>query len=73
METYIPSCGRTVMIVAHKSKSLIGQLAKVMELDEKRHKAIVQYDISYDFESLVFISQYRNTIRLRNTLKGTIN
>jgi hypothetical protein len=42
------------MIIAHTKKSFIGQIATVMELDEKNIKAIIQYDLSYEFETICY-------------------
>lgn len=56
LETYIPTSGKSVMIVEHADKSLVGQLAKVMDRDQKNDKAMVQYDLSYDFEVCLILN-----------------
>ena len=53
LETYIPRSGKLVMVLVHSDKSLVGQLAKLMERNDERNEALVQYEMSLDFEVIV--------------------
>lgn len=60
VETLIPSRGKTVMILIHRDQSLVGQLAQIIDLDDRQNKATIQYDLSYEFETVSYdhIAEY---------------
>lgn len=53
LETCIPRKGKSVMVVRHSDVSLEGQLAKLIEANDKREEAFVQFDESFDHEVII--------------------
>ncbi len=52
LETCIPRIGKTVMVVMHQDASLVGQLAKLLNYNDKNHEADIQYDLTFDFDTV---------------------
>ncbi|KAJ3303096.1 hypothetical protein HDV03_004175 [Kappamyces sp. JEL0829] len=52
LETVIPPVGKTVMIVQHKDRSLVGQTARLLEYHRSTQTGLVQVDSTLEMESV---------------------
>ena len=60
LETIIPKVGKVVLVVQNIDKSLVGQLAKLLEYNSKTDRAIIQMETTYDMVTVGLddISEY---------------
>lgn len=57
LETVIPTVGKSVMILQHKTdSSLIGQVATLLSCNDEKETATVRVDSTFDMEVFTFVS-----------------
>ncbi|TPX35375.1 hypothetical protein SmJEL517_g02363 [Synchytrium microbalum] len=52
VETYVPSAGKTVLVVKNEDTELVGQTGRILEKDKRNERALVQ--LEHDFEIRTF-------------------